>query len=97
MTPLEQRAYELLKQINSQATEYDPWDFGLPLLDDDHLEEMKLVVIAFFKDQPEVLALLSALKGEHEGCSYLAYGVCNKCGKNVNAEALEQWKEFVGK
>ena len=31
---------------------------------------------------------VEALDGRHDGCNYLAYGVCNKCGKLVNSEAL---------
>ena len=26
------------------------------------------------------------MKGEHSGCNYLAQGLCNKCGKFVEAE-----------
>lgn len=38
----------------------------------------------------------NALKGLHDGCNYLAAGVCMKCGKLVNEIALAAIKE-VGK
>lgn len=35
------------------------------------------------------------LHGYHKDCQYLALGYCNKCGANVNQQALEEianWK-----
>lgn len=47
-----------------------------------HLESQLRDAVAVIK------RLREALKGLHENCNYLAYGVCNKCGRCVNSDAL---------
>lgn len=88
MTPLEKRAEESSQLRYSN----DLW----PMFGEQYRIVYKEGFIDALKDQPEVKALLRALKGEHDGCNYLAYGTCNKCGSNVNSEALKAWGEFTG-
>lgn len=39
--------------------------------------------------------LVKLLEGKHDDCNYLAYGHCNKCGKNTNHIALTKARETM--
>ena len=102
MTPLQAKLREIEtsiakahRHICDLASGKAKWTMCVPVQSDDSDAVLQAPLDHLERLCAALRVADEALEGLHKGCNYMSWGVCNKCGSNVNAKARAKVLEII--